>query len=78
MGLSAATKLAPAAAVGTTMGIWFLSTSVGDVLGGQMARLYDVVSLPVYFGLLGVLIAAAGVALLFVVRPLLRLMSGVR
>ena len=78
VGLSASTKLAPQAAVGTTMGIWFLSTSVGDVFGGQFAQLYDVVSLPVYFGLLGLLAAAAGIALLFVVRPMLRLMSGVR
>jgi dipeptide/tripeptide permease len=47
VGLSASTKLAPRAAVGTTMGIWFLSTSGGDVLGGQVAQLYDAVSLPV-------------------------------
>jgi dipeptide/tripeptide permease len=60
------------------LGIWSLSTSVGDVFGGQFAQLYDVVSLPVYFGLLGLPAAAAGIALLFVVRPMLRLMSGVR
>jgi hypothetical protein len=43
-----------------------------------VARLYEVLSLPVYFAVLGVLTAAAGLALLLVVRPLLRLMSGVR
>jgi proton-dependent oligopeptide transporter, POT family len=78
VGLSASTKLAPGTAVGTTMGIWFLSTSVGDVIGGQVAKLYDVVSLSVYFALLGVIVAVAGVAMLAVARPLLRLMAGVR
>ena len=34
VGVSTATKLAPAATVGTTMGVWFLSISVGDVIGG--------------------------------------------
>ena len=46
--------------------------------GDQFARLYNVVSLPAYFALLGVVSVAAGVALLLVVRPMLRLMSGVR
>jgi len=78
VGLSASTKLAPQAAVGTTMGIWFLSTSLGDVIGGQVAKLYDAVSLPLYFGLLGVIIAVAGIAMLAVARPLLKLMAGVR
>jgi proton-dependent oligopeptide transporter, POT family len=78
VGLSASTKLAPRDAVGTTMGIWFLSTSVGDVIGGQVARLYDAVSLTVYFTVLGIITAAAGVALLLVARPISRLMSGVR
>ena len=78
VGLSASTKLAPQAAVGTTMGIWFLSTSVGDVCGGQFAKLYDAVSLPVYFGLLGLVAAAAGIALLLVVRPVVKLMAGIR
>jgi POT family proton-dependent oligopeptide transporter len=78
VGLSASTKLAPQAAVGTTMGIWFLSTSVGDVCGGQFAKLYDAVSLPVYFGLLGLVAAAAGIALLLIVRPVVKLMAGIR
>jgi proton-dependent oligopeptide transporter, POT family len=60
------------------MGIWFLSTSVGDVCGGQFAKLYDAVSLPVYFGLLGLVAAAAGIALLLVVRPVVKLMAGIR
>jgi proton-dependent oligopeptide transporter, POT family len=78
VGLSASTKLAPQAAVGTTMGIWFLSTSVGDVFGGQVAKLYDAVSLPLYFGMLGVIVAVAGIAMVAVARPLLKLMAGVR
>jgi proton-dependent oligopeptide transporter, POT family len=48
------------------------------VIGGQVARLYDAVSLTVYFTVLGIITAAAGVALLLVARPISRLMSGVR
>src|SRR5262249_21008194 len=78
VGLSASTKLAPQAAVGTTMGIWFLSTSVGDVCGGPFAELDAAVSPGVYLGLLGRVAAAAGIALLLVVRPVVKLMAGIR
>src|SRR4029079_19707820 len=48
VGLSAASRLAPAATVGTTMGVWYLATSSGDVVGGKVAGLYESWSLPVY------------------------------
>ena len=41
VGLSAMTKLAPARITGMMMGVWFLSTSVGSFLGGQMSRFYE-------------------------------------
>ena len=40
VGLSAMTKLAPQRVVGLMMGVWFLSTSVGNWLGGTIARFY--------------------------------------
>ena len=38
-GLSATTKLAPAGTVGQMLALWFLATSVGTTMGGQIARL---------------------------------------
>jgi POT family proton-dependent oligopeptide transporter len=38
-GLSATTKLAPPGTVGQMLALWFLATSVGTTLGGQIARL---------------------------------------
>ena len=39
VGLSSVTKLAPARLVGGMMGAWFLATSLGNVIAGQMAGL---------------------------------------
>jgi len=41
VGLSSMTKLAPARIVGMMMGVWFLSTSIGYWVGGQIAQLYE-------------------------------------
>jgi len=78
VGLSATTKLAPAAAVGTTMGVWFLSLSAGDVIGGYVGDLYEHLPLPLYFGALGVLTILAGVLMVLVSRHVVRLMAGLR
>ncbi|MFL5821363.1 MAG: peptide MFS transporter [Solirubrobacteraceae bacterium] len=78
VGLSATTKLAPAAAVGTTMGVWFLSISAGDVIGGYVGGLYEHLSLPLYFGALGALTILAGVLMVIGSRHVVRLMAGLR
>lgn len=44
VGLSAVTKLAPAKAVGTVMGAWFLSISFAHHLAGWIAKLTDTAS----------------------------------
>ena len=41
VGLSTVTKLAPARLVGLMMGVWFLSISAGNYLGGWIAGFYD-------------------------------------
>jgi len=38
-GLSASTKLAPPGTLGQILALWFLATSVGTTVGGQIARL---------------------------------------
>ena len=77
VGLSAMTKLAPAKVVSQMMGIWFLATSIGNFMGGQVAGVFEKFPLPMIFG------AVAGVCFLFTViaivliQPLKRLMGEV-
>src|SRR5512140_2061210 len=50
VGLSAMTKLAPARIGGLLRGVWFLSTSVGNYMGGRIASMYEAWPLPELFG----------------------------
>jgi len=92
VGLSAVTKLAPAKAVGTVMGAWFLSISFAHHLAGMIAKLADtqnvegvgevapIYSLPIYTGVfLNICWTSLGVALfLWLLSPYLkRRMHGV-
>jgi proton-dependent oligopeptide transporter, POT family len=78
VGLSAMTKLAPARTAGMMMGLWFVSIGIGDYLGGRVASLYEAVSLPTLFGIVAAVAFAAAVVLAAVIRPTVRLMSGVK
>jgi POT family proton-dependent oligopeptide transporter len=77
VGLSAFTKLAPARVAGLMMGVWFLSTSIGDYLGGRMAALYESWSLPALFGGVAAFCIVLGLALAAFVKPMKKLMGGV-
>jgi POT family proton-dependent oligopeptide transporter len=77
VGLSAFTKLAPARVAGLMMGVWFLSTSIGDYLGGRMASFYESFSLPALFGAVAGFCIVLGLALAAFVRPMKKLMGGV-
>jgi proton-dependent oligopeptide transporter, POT family len=81
VGLSAVTKLAPARLASQTMGIWFLATSLGNLLAGLLAggmRSDQVAAMPSQF-LHVALIAGGGGILLFVFSPLVRrLMPGIQ
>jgi POT family proton-dependent oligopeptide transporter len=78
VGLSAMTKLAPARVAGLMMGIWFLSLSIGNYIGGRLAAFYEALPLPTLFGAVGLFAIGAGVLLALLVRPMVRLMGGVR
>ena len=71
------TKLAPARAAGFVMGIWFLSTSIGDWLAGRAGSLFESMPLSKLFGISAVIPMAAALILALVARPTKRLMSGV-
>jgi POT family proton-dependent oligopeptide transporter len=72
------TKLAPERAGGFVMGIWFLSTSIGNWLAGRAASLYSSMPLPTLFGTVAVFSFVAALALAVLIKPTVRLMSGVQ
>jgi proton-dependent oligopeptide transporter, POT family len=78
VGLSAITKLAPARIAGLTMGVWFLSISVGNFFAGRMASFYESMPLEKLVGYAGATGVAVGLVLLLISRPVTRLMGGVK
>lgn len=77
VGLSAMTKLAPARIAGLMMGVWFLSMSVGDYIGGRLASVYETFPLPTLFGIVAGFCIVAGLLLVLLLRPMKRLMGGI-
>ncbi|OPG02432.1 MFS transporter [Streptomyces sp. GKU 895] len=63
-GMSATTKLAPAAFSSQTMSLWFLSLALANGIQAQTVKLYDDVSHPAYFGVNGAIAVAAGLAVM--------------
>jgi len=78
VGLSAMTKLAPDRAQGFVMGIWFLSTSIGNWLAGKAVSLEASMALPTLFGSVAAFSIVAAVLLALMIRPTVRLMAGVK
>jgi POT family proton-dependent oligopeptide transporter len=78
VGLSAMTKLAPERAGGFVMGIWFLSTSIGNWLAGKAGSLYSSMPLPTLFGSVAAFSFATAVVLALLIKPTVKLMSGVK
>jgi POT family proton-dependent oligopeptide transporter len=78
VGLSAMTKLAPQRVAGMMMGLWFVSTGAGDYLGGRMTSLYGSMPLPELFGLTAAFTMVAAIVMAALIKPTVRLMSGVK
>ena len=78
VGLSVTTKLAPDAFHTQMVALFFLSVSLGTAIAGQLASLYNPDDEVPYFTTLGLIAIAIGVLLLVSVKPVLRLMRGVR
>ena len=77
VGMSAMTKLAPARIGALMMGTWFLSISVGDFIGGRLASVYETFPLPLLFGIVAGFCIVLGALLVFLIKPMRRLMGGV-
>jgi len=78
VGLSATTKLAPARVAGLMMGVWFLSISVGNYMGGRVSGFYEALPLPTLFGVVAAFAIVAGLLLAPFTKPITRLMGGVK
>lgn len=78
VGLSAMTKLAPVRVASLMMGVWFLADSVGNYIGGRLASVYEDFPLTALFGIVGASAVVLAIVLALMVRPMKRLMGGVK
>jgi POT family proton-dependent oligopeptide transporter len=81
VGLSSVTKLAPRKLAGQMMGIWFLATSLGNLLAGLLAGEFKpdaIQGWPHLYLKIVLLPAAAGILLILLSRPIKRLMADVK
>ncbi|MGN7387610.1 peptide MFS transporter [Sporosarcina sp. SAFN-015] len=77
VGLSATTKLAPAAFSAQTMSLWFLSNAAAQALNAQLVKFYSAETEMMYFGIIGG-VAIVLSLILFAISPIiLKYMKGV-
>lgn len=78
VGLSATTKLAPAAFSAQTMSLWFLSNAAAQALNAQIVKFYTPETEMLYFGIIGGAAILLSI-ILFVFAPKIQgLMKGIR
>ncbi|MDG2703407.1 oligopeptide:H+ symporter, partial [Vibrio parahaemolyticus] len=77
VGLSATTKLAPAAFSAQTMSLWFLSNAMAQAINAQVVKLFDKVPEAVYFGIIGLLAIVLCVVMLLLTPVIKKAMKGV-
>ncbi|WP_163654845.1 peptide MFS transporter [Listeria sp. PSOL-1] len=78
VGLSATTKLAPAAFSSQTMSLWFLSDAMAQAFNAQATQFFNAKTEIVYFGITG-FVAIIFAIFLFIISPILKKqMKGVR
>ncbi|MFI5310650.1 MAG: peptide MFS transporter [Gemmatimonadales bacterium] len=75
VGLSAMTKLAPARVGSLMMGVWFMATSVGNFIGGEVAGVYEKFSLPQLFGVVALYALLFAGILALLVKPIRRMLE---
>lgn len=75
VGLSSMTRLAPPRVVGQMMGVWFLASSVGNFIGGQVGSLFESFPLQQIFLTVFIFAATMGVIILLLRKPLNRLIN---
>jgi len=77
-GLSVTTKLAPERFRTQMVALYFLSVALGTSIAGWLAQFYDPATEVPYFAVLGAIAISIGLLMLVAVKPVLKLMRGVR
>lgn len=78
VGLSATTKLAPAAFSAQTMSLWFLSNAAAQALNAQLVKFYSAETEIIYFGTIGGSAIVLSILLFFISPVIQRFMKGIR
>jgi proton-dependent oligopeptide transporter, POT family len=78
VGLSLSTKLAPEIFRTQMVALFFLSVALGTAMSGVLAKLYSTEHETAYFGVIGGVAILLGALLALAVKPIRRLMAGVR
>ena len=76
VGLSFVTKVAPARMVSMMMGVWYLSSFVGNYMTGYIGTFYEKMPRAEYFLMLAAIAVVAGLLLFVMNRPLDRIVGG--
>lgn len=77
VGLSSITKLSPKHLVSQMMGIWFMGTSLGNLIAGLAAGQLDTLPVQELFGTVALITAIAGLLYLFLARPVTKWLNKV-
>jgi POT family proton-dependent oligopeptide transporter len=77
VGLSMVTKLAPARFASLFMGVWLLSSSVAQYVGGSLGESWGVITPTSYFTIFVWTSAIGAVVLFLLIHPLKKLTHGV-
>jgi POT family proton-dependent oligopeptide transporter len=75
VGLSLVTKLSPARMVSMMMGIWFLSSFLGNYGAGFLGHYWEIIPKDTFFLMIASISAAAGLAIWLILKPLKRAMG---
>jgi len=78
VGLSAVTKLSPPRIVGLMMGVWLLSNAFGNKLAGWAAGFFGTMPLQQLFSQVAVILLVTSAIVFALVKPIRRLMEGVK
>ncbi|PGY15752.1 proton-dependent oligopeptide transporter, POT family [Bacillus sp. OV166] len=78
VGLSATTKLAPAAFSAQTMSLWFLASAAAQALNAQVVKFYTPETEMTYFGVIGGASIVLGIILLMLAPKIQGYMKGIR
>ena len=78
VGLSATTKLAPAAFSAQTMSLWFLASAAAQAINAQIVKFYTPETEMTYFGVIGGASIALGIILFLLSPKIQSYMKGVR